>query len=371
MKVAIVHEWFVDYSGSERVVEQLLEIFPEASLFSVIDFMPEHLRKHIFHKTPITTFIQKLPFARKHYRNYLFLMPLAIEQLDVSGFDVVISSSHAVAKGVLTHSNQLHICYCHSPARYAWDLYHQYLRENNLTSGVKGFIARLILHRFRAWDVMTVNRVDYFIANSRYIARRIRKNYGRDSSVIYPPVDLEGFTLSSPKENFYLTASRLVSYKRIDLIVEAFNEMPDKQLVVIGEGPDEQKLKAIAGPNIKLMGYQPFEVLKDHLQRAKAFVFAAEEDFGITPVEAQACGTPVIAFGKGGALETVTPETGVFFYSQEKESLKEAVAVFESHSGGYNSQLIRSSAQKFNQERFKVEMRQFVLEKYNDLQQNK
>ncbi|WP_345890386.1 glycosyltransferase family 4 protein [Rufibacter aurantiacus] len=367
MKVAIVHEWFVDYSGSEKVVEQLLRIFPEADLFSVIDFMPDHLRKHIFNKTATTTFIQQLPFARKHYRNYLFLMPLAIEQLDVSAYDVVISSSHAVAKGVLTHAGQLHICYCHSPARYAWDLYHQYLKESGLNSGLKGMLAKLILHRFRNWDVATVNRVDHFVANSKYIARRIKKNYNREATVIYPPVDVENFSLSVKRESFYFTASRLVPYKRIDLIVEAFNEMPDKQLVVIGEGPDYDKIKASAAANVTLLGYQPFEVLKDHLQRAKAFVFAAEEDFGITPVEAQACGTPVIALGKGGALETITPDTGIFFSTQEKESLKEAIRLFEGRGALYDKQIIRSSVEKFNQIRFRDEMRQFVYEKYDEL----
>ncbi|WP_341350738.1 glycosyltransferase family 4 protein [Sabulibacter ruber] len=370
MKVAIVHEWFVDYSGSEKVIEQLLMVFPEANLFAVIDFMPDHLKQHIFHKQVTTTFIQKLPFARKHYRNYLCLMPLAIEQLDVSGYDVVISSSHAVAKGVLTHANQLHICYCHSPARYAWDLYHQYLQESGLQSGLKGLLAKLILHRFRAWDVATVNRVDYFIANSRYIARRIKKNYGRESTVIHPPVDVENFTLAPAKEEFYFTASRLVPYKRIDLIVEAFNEMPEKRLIVIGEGPDFNKVKATAGPNVSLLGYQPFNVLKDHLQRAKAFIFAAEEDFGITPVEAQACGTPVIAFGKGGVLETVTSQTGIFFPSQDKENLKQAVKLFEEKQDLFDQNEIRSSVLRFNQKRFREQVRQFVFEKFDELKQN-
>ncbi len=352
------------------MLEQLLQIFPEASLFAVIDFLPDHLRQHIFHKPITTTFIQKLPYAQKHYRHYLCLMPLAIEQLDVSGYDVVISSSHAVAKGVLTSPGQLHICYCHSPARYAWDLYHQYLQEAGLTTGLKGLLAKLILHRFRNWDVMTVNRVDYFVANSAYIAKRIQKNYGRDSTVIYPPVDVESFSLPTQREDFYFTASRMVSYKRIDLIVEAFTQMPDKQLFVIGEGPEYDKIKALAGPNVTLLGYQPFAVLKEYMQKAKAFVFAAEEDFGITPVEAQACGTPVIALGKGGALETVTPETGLFFPHQTTESLMEAIARFESSEVTYQQETIRASAQRFHKERFRQEIRQFVLEKYDELQQS-
>jgi glycosyltransferase involved in cell wall biosynthesis len=369
VKVAIVHEWFVNYSGSERVIEQLLHIYPDASLFAVIDFLPGPLRKHIFGKPVTTTFIQNLPFAKNHYRNYLFLMPLAIEQLDVSGFDVVISSSHAVAKGVLTHANQLHICYCHSPARYAWDLYHQYLAEAGLNTGLKGFLAKMILHRFRIWDVSTANRVDYFIANSNYIARRIKKTYAREATVIYPPVEVEKFGLIAQKEDFYLTASRMVPYKRIDLIVEAFNGMPEKKLVVIGEGPDYDKIKAKAQANVLMLGYQPFAVLKDYMQRAKAFVFAAEEDFGITPVEAQACGTPVIAYGKGGALETVTPETGIFFPHQTKEAIQEAVAQFEQNHLTFDKSIICEKSVRFNSERFTDQIKQFVLEKYHEFQQ--
>ncbi|MFB9862587.1 glycosyltransferase family 4 protein [Rufibacter immobilis] len=370
MKVAIVHEWFVDYSGSERVVEQLLQVYPHADLFAVIDFMPQPLQQHIQHKSVTTTFIQKLPFARNHYRNYLFLMPLAIEQLDVSSYDVVISSSHAVAKGVLTHAGQLHICYCHSPARYAWDLYHQYLNETGLRSGFKGFLAKLVLHRFRNWDAASAQRVDFFISNSKYIGRRIKKNYGKDSVVIYPPVAIENYALSPSKGDYYFTASRMVPYKRIDLIVEAFSAMPDKKLIVIGEGPDFGKVKKLAGANVTLLGYQPYDVLRTHMQQARAFVFAAEEDFGITPVEAQACGTPVIALAKGGALETVTSETGVFFNTQDKNSIIEAVQRFEGKESSFNPQLIRKSVEKFNQIRFRDELRQFVMEKYHEFRQS-
>ncbi|WP_066832131.1 glycosyltransferase family 4 protein [Rufibacter ruber] len=370
MKVAIVHEWFVDFSGSERVIEQLLQVFPEADLFSVIDFMPDTFRKHLLHKKATTTFIQHLPFARKQYRNYLPLMPLAIEQLDVSAYDVVLSSSHAVAKGVLTHANQLHICYCHSPARYAWDLYHQYLQESGLKTGIKGFFAKIILHRFRLWDLASTQRVDYFLANSNYIARRISKNYGRQSTVIYPPVDVDSFATVPQHGDFYFTASRMVTYKRIDLIVEAFRDMPDKKLVVIGDGPDFQKIKKLASKNVTLLGYQPFEVLKDYLQRAKAFIFAAEEDFGITPVEAQACGTPVIAYGKGGALETVTPVSGLFFRNQTKTSLQEAIATFEDTQFQFDPHKIKASVQRFNNNRFKEEIQQFVTEKFHGFQQS-
>jgi glycosyltransferase involved in cell wall biosynthesis len=367
LKIAIVHEWFVEYAGSERVVEQLLQLYPAADLFSVIDFMPEHLRAHMLHKSPTTTFIQKLPFARKHYRNYLALMPLAIEQLDVSAYDLVISSSHAVAKGVITHAGQVHICYCHSPIRYAWDLYHQYLRESGLAKGLKGFIAKSMLHYIRMWDYTTANRPDAFVANSAYIARRIKKVYNREAAVIYPPVDVESFSLVAAKEDFYLTASRLVPYKKVDLIVETFAKQPDKKLIVIGDGPDFNKIKAKATNNIVLMGYQSFEVLKNYMQRAKAFVFAAEEDFGIIPVEAQACGTPVIAFGKGGACETVVHgSTGVLYQEQSIASLTEAIGLFERNAADFDPLLIRKNAERFSAGTFKEKVKDFVEESMPD-----
>lgn len=361
MKIAIVHEWFVDYAGSERVVEQLLQVYPQADLFAVIDFMPEHLRKHIQHKKPTTTFIQKLPFAQKHYRNYLALMPLAIEQLDVSAYDVVISSSHAVAKGIITHAGQVHVCYCHSPIRYAWDLYHQYLRESGLNKGLKGFVAKCMLHYVRMWDYTTANRPDHFIANSAYIARRIKKVYNREATVIFPPVDVNSFTLTPAKEDFYLTASRLVPYKKVDLIVETFAQMPHKKLVVIGDGPDLNKVKAKATANAQVLGYQPFDVLKDYMQRAKAFIFAAEEDFGIIPVEAQACGTPVIAFGKGGACETVVHgKTGILYQEQTIPALSAALQEFEQSNLEFEPAAIRKHAEKFSIETFKAAMSTFI-----------
>ncbi|WP_461488866.1 glycosyltransferase family 4 protein [Pontibacter sp. HJ8] len=361
LKVAIVHEWFVDYSGSEKVVEQLLNIYPEATLFSVIDYMPDHLRRHLHHKKVNTTFIQKLPFAKKQYRNYLVLMPLAIEQLNVSEFDLVISSSHAVAKGVLTHANQVHVCYCHSPIRYAWDLYHQYIHEAGLNKGVKGFLAKLILHYIRNWDYTTANRVDYFVANSNYIARRIHKVYNKKATVIYPPVDVTGFELVDEKEDFYVTVSRMVPYKKIDIIVEAFRGMPDKKLIIIGDGPDFNKIKSKATRNVTLMGYQPFDVLKSHMQRAKAFIFAAEEDFGITPVEAQACGTPVIAFARGGAVETVIDGiTGILFHEQTATALLDALRQFEEGGLIFNAHTIRENASRFSTDVFKKTIASFI-----------
>lgn len=368
MKIAIVCDWLVTYAGAEKVLEQILNVFPEADLFALVDFLPENNRAFIKNKKVVTSFIQKLPKAKTKYRNYLPLMPLAIEQLDITGYDIVISSSHCVAKGIITSPNQVHISYVHSPIRYAWDLQHQYLNEAGLNKGLKGWIAKAILHYMRLWDYRTANNVDYFIANSNFIAKRIWKCYRRKSKVIYPPVDVESFELCEQKEDFYLTASRMVPYKKMDLIVEAFSKMSDKKLIVIGDGPDFKKIKAQAGKNVKLLGYQPFEVLKEHMQKAQAFIFAAEEDFGITPVEAQACGTPVIAYGKGGALETIIGidkenPTGVFFEEQTVESICEAVKKFEEVKNKIKPQICMVNAERFSNERFLEEIKQYMEEK--------
>ena len=368
-RVAIVCDWLVSYAGAERVLEKMLEVFPRADLFCVVDFIPEAERGFLQYKYTKTTFIQKIPAARKYYRSYLPLMPLAIEQLDVSAYDLVISSSHAVAKGIMTGPDQLHISYIHSPIRYAWDLQHQYLQESGLVRGPKSWLARLILHYIRLWDYRTANGVDYFIANSGFIARRVRKVYGRKADVIYPPVDVDAFNFSDKKEDYYLTASRMVPYKKVRLIVEAFNQMPDKKLIVIGDGPEFSHIQAIAKDNVQLMGFQPFEVLKYRMQKAKAFIFAAEEDFGITPVEAQACGTPVIAYGKGGALETVQngeQATGVFFEEQTTEAIIEAVKEFEDNRASFDYYRCRLNAEKFSVENFKKQFSQYCQEKWTE-----
>ena len=370
MRIAIIHEWLVTYAGSERALEQILAIYPDADLFCVVDFIDNQQRDFILGKKPTTTFIQHLPKARSKYRSYLPLMPLAIEQLDLSNYDLVISSSHAVAKGVLTGPDQLHISYVYSPIRYAWDLQHQYLKEVGLDRGVKGWLAKWILHKIRLWDSRTANGVDSFIAISHFIARRIRKAYRRESTVIYPPVDIHAFTQVDNKESFYLTASRMVPYKRIDLIVEAFSKMPDHRLVVIGDGPDFDKVKAKAGENIEILGYQEFGVLKDYMQRARAFVFAAEEDFGIIPLEAQACGTPVIAYGKGALLETIRglasheEPTGVFFKSQTVESIRDAVEYFERNMEGITPEACRRNAERFAPEIFRESFARLVEGEY-------
>ncbi|MBF7682643.1 glycosyltransferase family 4 protein [Acinetobacter sp. B5B] len=367
--MAVVCDWLVTYAGAERVISDMLKVFPKSELFSVIDFLSDESRVHFLNKKAHTTFIQNLPQAEKRYRNYLPLMPLAVEQLDVSAYDVILSSSHAVAKGVLTGPDQLHISYIHSPIRYAWDLQHQYLKESGLDKGIKAFIIRWLLHKIRLWDYRTAHGVDHFVANSKFIARRIHKVYGREADVIYPPVETERFQLNENKEDFYFTASRLVPYKKIDLIVEAFSQMPDKKLVVIGDGPDMAKIKSKAKGNIEILGYQSNEVMLDCMQKAKCFVFAAEEDFGITPVEAQACGTPVIAFGKGGTLETVRPlhkenPTGLFFKQQTVAEIIEAVTAFENQSELFLPASCRANAMTFSTERFKSEIESYVSDKW-------
>jgi glycosyltransferase involved in cell wall biosynthesis len=298
-------------------------------------------------------------------------MPLAIEQLDLSAYDLIISSSHAVAKGVLTAPHQLHISYVHSPIRYAWDLQHQYLKESNLERGIKSWIARWILHQIRIWDTRTANGVDLFVANSEFIARRIHKVYRRSATVIYPPVDLQNYTLCEQKQEFYLTASRLVPYKRIDLIVEAFSQMGDRSLIVIGDGEQMAKIRAKASSNIKFLGHLEPEALREYMQKARAFVFAAEEDFGITPVEAQACGTPVIAYGRGGVCESVRGldcdrPTGVFFAEQSVASIHAAVLEFEQNCDRILPTTCHENAMRFSTERFQAEFLQFVERAWRD-----
>lgn len=365
MKVAIVHEWLSSYAGSEKVVEQILRCYPDADVFAVCDFLKPEERAFLNNKKVTTTFIQRLPWAAKKFQSYLPLMPLAIEQLDMSAYDVVISSSHAVAKGVITGPDQIHISYVHSPIRYAWDFQHQYLREAGLDKGLKGWVAKYLLHKIRIWDYRTAAGVTHFIGNSKFIGRRINKVYGRQANVIYPPVNTEKFEFSDTKENFYLTACRMVPYKRVDLIVSAFAKMPDKKLVVIGDGSEMDKIKKLATNNITLLGYQDDASLISYMKRAKAYVFAAEEDFGISPVEAQASGTPVITFGKGGCLETVRPlgsekPTGIFFFEQTADAICNAVRTFEQYAAQISPADCREHALCFSEKRFCAEMTSFV-----------
>jgi glycosyltransferase involved in cell wall biosynthesis len=326
----------------------------EADVYALIDFESTNPDSYLYQRTIGTTFLQHLPGSKDKIQKYLPLMPIAIEQLDLRAYDIILSSSHAVAKGILASPQQLHICYCHTPMRYAWDLTFDYLQHYRLGRGLPGIATRYLLHRLRQWDVIAANRVDYFIANSQFTAQRIWRCYRRESTVIYPPVNIDRFTCNSDKEDFYVTVSRLVDYKKVALIVEAFNQS-GKNLVVIGHGAELPKLQQIAKSNVQILGAQPNTVVQDYLARAKAFVYAACEDFGIVLVEAQACGTPVIAYGMGGATETVLdirahPKvgTGILFPQQTTAAIIDAVSTFETYEQRFRAADIRFQAEKFS-----------------------
>jgi len=363
MNTAIVHDWLTSaVGGGEDSLVEIHKLFP-SPIYTLVQ-NKQNLKGSYFEDKEIhTSFIQKLPSAETKYRRYLPLFPMAVEGFDLSRYDCVLSSSHCAAKGIISHPDQLHICYCYTPVRYAWDLTHQYLAESGLGDGFKGMIAQWLLHRFRQWDAISSHRVDEFVAISHFVARRIHKFYGRKASVIYPPVDIDYHTLHETKDSYYVTASRFVPYKKIDLIVEAFAQMPDKKLLVIGSGPDEEKIRRKATKNVELLGYQPDDVLRGYLQRAKAFVFAAIEDFGILPVQAMACGTPVIALNKGATTETVQPGvSGMFFEEQTVGALMNAIEQFEQTV--FVPKLVRQCAEKFSKPRFQNEFRAFVHQKY-------
>lgn len=359
MKVAIVHDWLVTNAGAEKVLRSIVNLYPNADIFSLVDFLSPEERDIILDGKKVhTSFIQKLPYAKKHFRNYLPLFPKAIESFDLSAYDLIISSSWAVAKGVKTTPNQIHVCYCHTPIRYAWDLYDEYTEK---LPWFKKVLVQSILKYIRKWDIATLDRVDHFIANSKFVQERIKRTYNRESTVIYPPVDIDKFTLYEEKEDFYLTASRLVPYKKTKLIVEAFNKMPDKKLLVIGSGEEYESIKKIAKDNITLLGYQSDEVLISTMQKAKGFIYAAIEDFGIIPIEAMACGTPVIALNEGGTKETVIDgTTGIHFEEQSQQSIIDAIGKFEKLDFDYVD--IRNEAAKYTH--FEEELRSFITRIY-------
>ncbi|WP_321311663.1 glycosyltransferase [Halarcobacter sp.] len=359
-KIAIVHDWLVTNAGAEKVLKSILDIFPEADIFSLVDFLNDKDRKNILKgKYSKTSFIQKLPFSKNKFRNYLPLFPLAIESLNLKEYDLIISSSWAVAKGIKKDKNQLHICYCYTPIRYAWDLYDEYTK--NLKQPKKALV-QFTLKYIRNWDIKTLDRVDYFIADSIFVQERIKRIYKKESKVIYPPVNIDKFLIKEKKDNFYLTASRLVSYKKTKLIVEAFNKMPDKKLVVIGDGEEYDNIKLIAKENIQLLGYQSDTTLIKYMQNACAFVYAAVEDFGIVPIEAMCCGTPVIALNKGGTAETVIDkETGIHFSKQRENSIIDAIKKFEEIT--FNHKNISNQMKKYSDNRFKKEFLNFIISK--------
>jgi glycosyltransferase involved in cell wall biosynthesis len=371
-RIAVVHDQLYTLGGAEQVLGEILRCYPSADLFALFDLLPEDQRDFLAGHRVTTTGLQRLPGLRRFHRHYLPFMPFQIEQLDLRGYDIVISSSYLVAKGVIVGPDQLHVCYVHSPMRYAWDMQFQYLEEMGLDRGVASFVLRRILHRLRLWDHRSAAGVDEFVANSHFIARRVRKAYRRDAKVIYPPVDTTRAATPGPvpdREAFYLTVSRLVPYKRVNLLVEAFRRRPDARLVVIGDGPERRRLEASLPPNVTLLGYQPDATVVDHFRRAKAFLYAAEEDFGLVPVEAQAAGAPVIAYGRGGACETVVDAgrpgaTGVLFHEQTPEAVVAALDRFERQAHEFTPQNCRLNAQRFSAERFRQEFRAAVDDAY-------
>lgn len=365
MKVAIVHDWLAVYGGAESIIRILHEMFPEAPIYTTVynaENMPDDFKEMDIRPS----FIQKLPFGKKKYTSYLPLMPYAFEQFDMTEYDLVISSNTCCSKGIITGPDTLHICYCNTPMRYAWEFYHEYVGKK---SKLAKFFIGWMMKGIRQWDRLSADRVDVFIANSKNVARRIRKHYRRDSHVIYPPVRTSMFQKSETDGGYYLAVSRLVPYKRVDLVVEAFTEL-GLPLKVIGAGSEFDYIASKAGPNVEMLGRLDDEAVLNYMQNCKAFLFPGEEDFGITPIEAEACGKPVIAFGKGGALETVVKDkTGVFFYEQTKEAVIDAVKRFEAMI--FDPEEICQHAQSFSEERFKEELYTFFMEQYEAFRQQK
>lgn len=369
--VAIVHDWLPVLAGGEKVVQQMVQTFPNASIYTLFDFLSEEDRAQLSQGRPITVSrLNQLPGVQKYYRYLLLSCTRAIEEFDVTGHEVVLSSSAALAKGVLTSPDQQHFAYVHSPARYAWDLTHEYINGiDGIAAAVKKAVARRMMHKFRLWDMRTAPSVDHFIANSEFIKKRIWKVYRRDADVIYPPVNTDGFTLpEGDRQDHFLVTSRMVPYKHIPMIVAAFSQRPNLKLHVVGDGPEMPAVRAAAGSNVEILGHVPFADLKHQMQTARAFVFAAKEDFGIVPVEAQACGTPVIALGHGGTAETVRPlgqdkPTGVWFEEQTVESLLGALDTFVAEETNFTPETCRENALSFSQERFRRALASYVAER--------
>ncbi|WP_083392629.1 glycosyltransferase [Rhodobacter xanthinilyticus] len=366
--VAIVHDWLPTIAGGEKVVAEMVRAFPKSEIYTLFDFLTEEERRGLTGGRPVhVSALNRLPGVRRYYRYLLLQCTRAIEAFDVTHHEVVLSSSAALAKGVLTSPDQKHFAYVHSPARYAWDLTHEYIATiEGFAQGLKRAAAREMMHRFRIWDQRTPPLVDQFIANSDFIRKRIWKVYRREAEVIYPPVDIDAFSLSQkPREDFFFTASRMVPYKRIPMIVEAFSSRPDLRLVVSGDGPDMARVRALAGPNVTLLGHVSQATLIDHLQRCRGFVFAAMEDFGIAPVEAQACGAPVVALGAGGTAETVrglesAAPTGVHFEAQTPQSLLAGVDRLIAEEANLRPSEIRANAEGFSPAMFRTRLTDLI-----------
>jgi glycosyltransferase involved in cell wall biosynthesis len=365
LKVAIVHDWCPSFRGGERVLAELCAIFPGAQVFTLFDFLPKDVKDEYFPGVTFHTSVANgFPWVKKYYRGLFFACPFLIEQFDVTGFDAVISSSAAFARGVITRPDQPHLSYIHSPVRYAWDEQFSYLAQGKLGYGPKGLAFRYLLHKLRIWDTRTAHGPDLMLANSTYVKARIRRIYGRESEVVFPPVGLNELAYSAEKDDYYITASFLAPYKRTDLVIQAFNEMPSRRLLVVGDGQQSAKLRALAGPNIKFAGFLPRRAYVEAVAKARALVFAGCEDFGIALAEAQACGTPLIAFGRGGACDIVKDlgraedPTGILFGKQTVEAVRQAVERFEASSGQLRAEACRDNAIRFSTERFRGEILQ-------------
>jgi glycosyltransferase involved in cell wall biosynthesis len=365
MKIAIVHDWCPSFRGGERVLAELCAMFPGAEVFTLFDFLPadikeEYFRNVVFH----TSAANRLPWVRKYYRGLFFACPFFIEQFDVTSFDAVISSSAAFARGVITRPDQPHLSYIHSPIRYAWDEQFSYLQQARLGYGPKGLAFRWFLHKLRTWDARTAHGPDLMLANSTYVKARIRRIYGRDAQVVFPPVSLNELEFRDQKDDYYITASFLAPYKRTDLVIEAFNDMPSRRLVVVGDGQQSAKLRSLAGSNVHFAGFLPRRAYVEAVAKARALVFAGCEDFGIALAEAQACGTPLIAFGRGGACDIVhelgrsEQPTGILFREQTVAAVKSAIAQFETDSSRLQPEACRRNAERFSAERFRLEVAQ-------------
>jgi glycosyltransferase involved in cell wall biosynthesis len=391
MRVALIHDWYNVNAGGEKVMRAILNSFKDKSysvespfttdwekievdhieIFSLIDFLTDADRQYLLNgRKARTSFIQWFPFAKKFYRSYLPFFKSATNSFDLSSFDLIISSSAAVSKNVRKRKGQIHICYCHTPIRYAWDMQEEYLKHLNPILKPFSFVIRFFLHRLRKWDLENTPNVNHFLANSHFVAERIKRIYNREATVVYPPVDTHSFALNStPRKDFYVTAGRLVPYKNVDVIAEAFNQLPDKKLYIIGDGPEKNIVAKSAGKNVVMLGYQPKDRMVKYIQEAKAFILAAEEDFGITTVEAQSCGTPIIAYKKGGYLETVVDgKTGVFFEQQTPESIGNAVKAFEQHQANFVPDTIRENALIYSEKIFNRLFVQQVKQVLNDSQ---
>ena len=371
MRVAIVNDGIWVYGGAERVLECLLSIYPDADLFGLVDFLPDEAHGWLRGKQIKTSFIQRLPGSRRYFRKLLSIWPIAIEQFDLSQYDLVISSHFAVAHGAITGPSQVHVSYTHSPMRYAWDLQAQYLRESGLDAGPKTILARQMLHRLRVWDAAAAARVDAFSANSSFVAERIRKYYRRESTLIHPPVFMDRFTYCDTKGDYYLYLGRLVAYKRVDLIVEAFASMPDRRLVVAGGGPLLKALRARATPNVHVLGEVDQARANALMGRARAYLYAAVEDFGIAPVEAQASGTPVVGLGIGGLCETIRGlesncPTGLLFQEQTADAIRAAIVQFEAVKHHIDPQDCRQNAMRFKPENFIEGFQLFIKQACSD-----